>query len=131
MSTIRLEVEGMSCGHCVKAVRDALTESLQAQGTPPMIMCHVSHVYSTGASLYFTVACARGEDPVAQWRQAKRAASDAMSASSATITHHHAVGLDHREWMADEVGELGLEVLRAVKSTVDPSGVLNPGKLIP
>lgn len=113
------------------AVRDALTESLQAQDTPPMIMCHVSHVYSTGASLYFTVACARGEDPVAQWRQAKRAASDAMSASSATITHHHAVGLDHREWMADEVGELGLEVLRAVKSTVDPSGVLNPGKLIP
>lgn len=113
------------------AVQEALTESLQAQGTKPLIMCHVSHVYPTGASLYFTVACARGEDPVAQWQQAKHAAGDAISASGATITHHHAVGLDHREWMVDEVGELGLEVLRAVKSTVDPEGVLNPGKLIP
>ncbi|TDC96670.1 FAD-binding oxidoreductase [Saccharopolyspora aridisoli] len=113
------------------AVREALTESLQAQGTPPLVMCHISHVYPTGASLYFTVACGRGEDPVAQWRRAKRAAGDAISRCRATITHHHAVGIDHREWLTDEIGELGVQVLRAVKSTVDPSGVLNPGKLVP
>lgn len=113
------------------AVREALTESLQAQGTPPLVMCHISHVYPTGASLYFTVACERGEDPVAQWQQAKRAASDAIGRSGATITHHHAVGVDHREWLTDEIGELGVAALRAVKSAVDPSGVLNPGKLIP
>ncbi|GAB2669539.1 FAD-binding oxidoreductase [Saccharopolyspora gloriosae] len=113
------------------AVREALTESLQAQGTPPLVMCHISHVYPTGASLYFTIACGRGDEPVSQWRQAKRAAGDAISRSGATITHHHAVGLDHREWLTDEIGELGVAVLRAVKSTVDPSGVLNPGKLIP
>lgn len=113
------------------AVRDALTESLTEQGTPPMVMCHVSHVYPTGASLYFTLACARQEDPVAQWSRAKRAAGDAIAAAGATITHHHAVGLDHRDWMPDEVGELGLDVLRAVKSAVDPDGVLNPGKLVP
>ncbi|SDR16752.1 FAD-binding oxidoreductase [Actinopolyspora saharensis] len=113
------------------AVRDALTESLTEQGTPPLVMCHVSHVYPTGASLYFTVACARGREPVEQWRRAKRAAAEAIAAVGATITHHHAVGLDHREWMTAEVGDLGVEVLRAVKSAVDPEGVLNPGKLVP
>ncbi|TWG08593.1 FAD-binding oxidoreductase [Saccharopolyspora dendranthemae] len=113
------------------AVRGALTESLEAQGTPPLVMCHISHVYPTGASLYFTVAFARGEDPRAQWWQAKRAVGDAIVRSGATITHHHAVGTDHRAWMTDEIGDLGVAVLRAVKSTVDPSGVLNPGKLIP
>ncbi|MBE9373771.1 FAD-binding oxidoreductase [Saccharopolyspora sp. HNM0983] len=113
------------------AVHAALTESLQQHGTPPLIMCHISHVYPTGASLYFTVACARGADPVAQWRHAKQAAGAAMAECGATITHHHAVGLDHRAWMTEEVGELGVDVLRAVKSAVDPAGVLNPGKLIP
>lgn len=114
-----------------KAVGDALTGSLTNQGTPPVVMCHISHVYPEGASLYFTVACARGEDPVAQWSRAKRAAGDAIAATGATITHHHAVGLDHRPWMADEVGGLGIELLRSLKSTVDPVGVLNPGKLVP
>ena len=55
----------------------------------------------------------------------------AIVASGATITHHHAVGTDHRDRMADEVGPLGVEVLRAVKATLDPAGVLNPGKLVP
>jgi len=52
-------------------------------------------------------------------------------ASGATITHHHAVGTDHRDWMTAEVGERGVAVLRAVKATLDPTGVMNPGKLIP
>jgi len=66
-----------------------------------------------------------------QWQAAKKAASDAMIANGATITHHHAVGADHRPWMRDEVGDLGVQVLRAVKATLDPAGILNPGKLIP
>jgi alkyldihydroxyacetonephosphate synthase len=48
-----------------------------------------------------------------------------------TITHHHAVGADHRAWMTDEIGPVGVEILRAVKATLDPAGILNPGKLIP
>ncbi len=111
-----------------EAVRRALTSSLGS----PVVMCHVSHLYRHGASLYFTVLAPRsGDDPVGQWQRAKDAASDAIVASGATITHHHAVGTDHRSWMTDEVGPLGVEVLRAVKRTLDPTGVLNPGKLIP
>lgn len=113
------------------AVRDRLTEALRQQGTPPVVMCHISHLYPEGASLYFTVVCGRAEDPVAQWRHAKRAASEAIAASGATITHHHAVGTDHRPWMTEEIGELGLELLRAAKARLDPEGVLNPGKLLP
>jgi alkyldihydroxyacetonephosphate synthase len=113
------------------AVRDALTEALTAAGTPPLVLGHLSHAYPTGASLYFTVVAKAADDPIAQWTAAKRAAGDAIVAQGATITHHHAVGLDHRAWMGAEVGPLGLDVLRSVKATVDPAGILNAGKLLP
>ena len=95
------------------------------------MLCHISHVYPTGASLYFTVVAGQRDNPIEQWRKAKTAASDAMVRCGATITHHHAVGADHRPWMRAEVGDLGVEVLRAIKAVLDPTGILNPGKLIP
>ena len=113
------------------AVTEALTTSLTESGTPALVLCHISHVYPTGASLYFTVVAGQRGNPIEQWRKAKTAASDAMMRTGATITHHHAVGADHRPWMRDEVGDLGVAVLRAVKATLDPAGILNPGKLIP
>ncbi|MFZ3293054.1 MAG: FAD-binding oxidoreductase [Mycobacterium sp.] len=113
------------------AVTDALTAALAESGTPALVLCHISHVYPTGASLYFTVVAGQRGNPVEQWHAAKTAACNAIVSSGATITHHHAVGADHRAWMRDEVGELGVQVLRAVKATLDPAGILNPGKLIP
>jgi alkyldihydroxyacetonephosphate synthase len=113
------------------AVTDALTTSLAESGTPALVLCHISHVYPTGASLYFTVVAGQRGNPIEQWHKAKAAASDAMMRTGGTITHHHAVGVDHRPWMRDEVGDLGVAVLRAVKATLDPAGILNPGKLIP
>ncbi len=116
----------------VKAeVTAALTDSLTASGTKPIIMCHISHVYPAGASLYFTVVAALTTEPAAQWARAKTAASDAIIAAGGTITHHHAVGVDHKPWLRAEIGDLGVAILRAVKATVDPKGILNPGKLIP
>jgi len=113
------------------AVTEALTGALAESGTPALVLCHISHVYPTGASLYFTVVAGQRGNPIEQWRAAKTAASNAIVSCGATITHHHAVGADHRPWMRDEVGDLGVQVLRAVKSTLDPAGILNPGKLIP
>ncbi|OBK86923.1 flavoprotein [Mycolicibacter sinensis] len=113
------------------AVTEALTTALADSGTPALVMCHISHVYPTGASLYFTVVAGQRGNPIEQWRAAKTAASEAITRTGGTITHHHAVGADHRPWMRDEVGELGVQVLRAVKATLDPAGILNPGKLIP
>ncbi|MCL9797607.1 FAD-linked oxidase C-terminal domain-containing protein, partial [Frankia sp. AgKG'84/4] len=111
-------------------VRRALTDSLTAAGLSPVVMCHLSHLYENGASLYFTVVCAQGTDPIGSWRAAKTAAGDAIMAAGGTITHHHAVGTDHRPWLGAEIGGLGVEVLRAVKRTLDPAGILNPGVLV-
>ena len=113
------------------AVTEALVKSLTDQGTPPLVLCHISHVYETGASLYFTVISAQTDDPVAQWRTAKHAATQAIGAVGATITHHHGVGTDHREAYAAEIGPLAVEALQAVKRVVDPDGVMNPGVLLP
>ncbi|MCP2637458.1 hypothetical protein K0817_012920 [Microbacterium sp. HD4P20] len=113
------------------AVTAALTASLTASGAKPIVLCHISHVYPAGASLYFTVVAALGEDPVAQWTRAKDAASRAIDAGGGTITHHHAVGRDHRPYLTAEIGDLGVEILRAVKTAVDPRGIMNPGVLVP
>jgi alkyldihydroxyacetonephosphate synthase len=115
----------------VAALKTAVTEALTTELAPALVMCHISHVYATGASLYFTVVAAQRGNPIEQWQAAKAAATDAMVRTAGTITHHHAVGADHRPWMGDEIGDLGVEVLRAVKRTLDPAGILNPGKLIP
>ncbi|WP_029382562.1 FAD-binding oxidoreductase [Streptomyces leeuwenhoekii] len=113
------------------AVREALTATLTGAGTPPLVMCHISHVYENGASLYFTVVSAQGDDPVAHWSRAKRAASEAILAAGGTISHHHGVGTDHRDWYVEEAGSLGVAALRAVKRRLDPAGVLSPGVLLP
>ena len=96
-----------------------------------LVGCHVSHLYATGASLYFTVFGRADDDPAAQWRSLKAAATDAIVAAGGTITHHHAVGRDHAPWLRAEDGPLGVEVLRAVKERCDPAGIMNPGKLLP
>jgi alkyldihydroxyacetonephosphate synthase len=111
------------------AVSAALAEALA--DASPVVLCHVSHVYETGASLYFTVAARQDGDGLAQWARAKAAASEAIVAAGATITHHHAVGRDHKPWLTEEIGPVGVEVLRAVKARLDPRGVLNPGVLVP
>ena len=112
------------------AVRDALTTTLSAPGRTPLVACHLSHAYETGASLYFTVIVPRdADDPVGQWTRAKAAACAAIGPLG-TITHHHAVGVDHAPYLGAEIGPLGLEVLRSVKTALDPAGVLNPGKLL-
>ncbi|WP_338674428.1 FAD-binding oxidoreductase [Streptomyces sp. SCSIO 30461] len=113
------------------AVRRTLTAKLTEAGTPPLVMCHISHVYENGASLYFTVVSAQGEDPVAHWAPVKQAANDAIIEAGGTISHHHGVGTDHRDWFAREIGPIGVRVLQAVKAELDPSGVLSPGILIP
>lgn len=113
-----------------EAVARALRETLTALGSPPIVLCHISHVYRSGASLYYTVGAAQLEDPLAQWRAAQHAAGEAILAAGGTISHHHGVGRDHREHYAREIGPLGVEVLRAVKAALDPAGVLNPGVLL-
>jgi alkyldihydroxyacetonephosphate synthase len=113
------------------AVGGAIRASLAGQGTPGLVFCHLSHAYADGASLYFTfISRSRQGAEVEQWRQVKRAACEAIVAAGGTITHHHAVGRDHAPYMEAEVGATGLDLLRAVKGQLDPTGIMNPGKLL-
>lgn len=109
-----------------RAVGDALRNALGRA----VVLCHISHVYRSGASLYFTVAAAQETDPLAQWAKAKRAANDAIIDAGGSITHHHGVGTDHREHYAQQVGPLAIAALKAVKDTLDPNGIMNPGVLV-
>jgi len=112
-----------------RAVGAAIRDSL---GAPGLVLCHLSHAYADGGSLYFTfISRARQGEEVEQWRAVKRAASEAIVAAGGTITHHHAVGRDHAPYMEAEVGRTGLDLLRAVKERLDPAGIMNPGKLLP
>jgi len=114
------------------AVGEAIRSALDAQGTPGLVFCHLSHAYADGASLYFTfISRARRGAELEQWQAVKQAASEAIVAHGGTITHHHAIGRDHRPYMEAEVGQAGLDVLRAVKEQLDPAGIMNPGKLLP
>jgi alkyldihydroxyacetonephosphate synthase len=116
------------------AVRQALAGALRAQGEAVHVFTHVSHVYPDGASLYTTYAFrlgASGEDDLARWHAMKDAVSRAIVGASGTISHHHGVGTDHREYLAAEKGALGIAVLGDVCRRFDPQGLMNPGKLLP
>jgi alkyldihydroxyacetonephosphate synthase len=114
------------------AVRDAIAGALAGAGSAGLVFCHLSHAYRDGASLYFTwLAPVPPGEEIERWRAVKRAACDAIVAAGGTITHHHGVGRDHVSYMRDEVTDLGVEALRAVKERLDPSGIMNPGKLLP
>jgi alkyldihydroxyacetonephosphate synthase len=103
----------------------------EAAGPRALVTCRLTHAYQDGAAPYFTVlAPARRGEEAEQWREIKRAASDALIARGATITHHHAVGRDHRPWYEQQVPAPYLAALRAAKAAVDPAGTLNPGVLL-
>src|SRR3954447_20026850 len=120
------------------AVYSAVRQALHGSLGRAVVGCHVSHLYPTGASLYFTVLAAAdatdpdAPDPDAQWLRAQKAANDAITSAGGTITHHHAVGTAHRGHVrADLGGDVGVRALRALKRELDPVGIMNPGKLIP
>ena len=100
-------------------------------GAPGRVHCRFTHVYPDGPAPYFTVlAPARRGEEVEQWAAIKRAASEAILSAGGTITHHHAVGRDHRPWYDRQRPEPFAAALRGAKLAVDPAGIMNPGVLI-
>ena len=109
------------------AVRDAMESAGAGAG---WVSLRFTHCYPDGPAPYYSVTgpATRGQE-LEQWQAIKNAASDAVIANGGTITHHHAVGRDHAPWYRKEQAPLYLEGLRAVKRTLDPDGILNPGVL--
>jgi alkyldihydroxyacetonephosphate synthase len=115
-----------------EALHAAVTAAAMAQiGPGGRITCRISHVYPDGPAPYFTVlAPARRGEEVEQWAQIKTAATDALVAAGGTVTHHHAVGRDHRPWYDRQRPAPFAAALQAAKAAVDPAGILNPGVLL-
>jgi alkyldihydroxyacetonephosphate synthase len=114
-----------------EAVLSRATDAMREVCGAGSVTCRFTHVYPDGPAPYYTIlAPARRGEELEQWARIKRAASDAVIAAGGTITHHHAVGRDHRPWYDRQRPELFAEALRAAKAALDPSGALNPGVLI-
>lgn len=111
------------------AIRAAIKRAAVDQGEPLVVCTHLSHLYLDGVALYFSLlGLQKQTDPLGQWLAIKEAAGAAIRAQGAVISHHHGVGRDHREQTGR--GELEREMLVQLKQTLDPSGIMNPGKLL-
>jgi alkyldihydroxyacetonephosphate synthase len=100
-------------------------------GAGGQITARFTHVYADGPAVYFTViAPARRGEEIEQWAAIKRAVSDAVMREGGTITHHHAVGRDHRRWYEVQRPDRFADALRGAKAAIDPAGVMNPGVLV-
>jgi alkyldihydroxyacetonephosphate synthase len=114
--------------HRVLEATEAAVKEICGAGS---VSCRFTHVYPDGPAPYYTIlAPARRGSELEQWAEIKRAAADALIDAGGTITHHHAVGRDHRPWYDRQRPEPFAAALRAAKAAVDPAGTLNPGVLI-
>jgi alkyldihydroxyacetonephosphate synthase len=112
-------------------VTEAVSSALARICGGGTVTCRFTHVYPDGPAPYYTVlAPSRHGDQIAQWQEVKAAASEAVLARGGTITHHHAVGRDHRPWYDRQRPELFASALRAAKGALDPAWILNPGVLV-
>jgi len=131
VDTLETAAPWSALGGIYERVGEALHGAAGELGVRAAVLCHLSHAYRDGASLYFTFfwSLAAGQE-LAQWAAFKRAATDALMVSGATLSHHHGVGTLHGPWLEREVGGHGRAVLEAAAGAVDPGGVLNPGVLV-
>ncbi|MBG0787949.1 MAG: FAD-binding oxidoreductase [Anaerolineaceae bacterium] len=111
----------------------AIRTGLEDQNEIVLVFSHVSHVYTNGGSMYVTYLYRRSQEPeetLARWRKLKTAASEAIVANGGTISHQHGVGLDHKPYLPQEKGPLGIHLIRETIKDVDPDQLMNRGKLL-
>ena len=113
--------------HLYQKVRAAIIDSFSTEHRA-LVYCHISHSYTDGASLYFSIIALQDKaDPMAQWQKMKHAANRAILENGGVISHHHGIGLDHIEgmhWDQQQINMIG-----DLQRTVDPKSIINPGKL--
>ena len=112
--------------------RELTSVAREAIGQHSYVMAHISHTYDTAASIYFTVLAGGWSDPqdaARRWREAKARITEAIVSGGGALSHHHGVGRDHAGYLADQVGPIGMQVLSAVKASLDPANIMNPGAL--
>ncbi len=107
-------------------------EAFDEIGVKGWVMCHLSHSYHSGACLYFTFAFKQGDEHLAvkQYDGVKAAIQQSFIDLGATLSHHHAVGVEHKQWLGEDISEPGVEMIKALFDGVDPAHNLNPEKIV-
>jgi len=141
LDTLETAVPWSSVLPAAEALLAVLRDGLADLGERVLAFAHLSHVYASGASIYVTYFFRRAADPsiplragsdetLHRWEALKGAASDIIVKHGGTISHQHGVGLDHAPYLAAEKGAVGMKTLEAIRKTLDPAGMMNPGKLL-
>ncbi len=114
--------------HLYESVQNLQKNFFEQRKIPCLLLCHISHLYHDGASLYFTVMAKQEADPMQQWYDWKQVVSEAIMSHGGVISHHHGVGMDHKNYLNWGPTERGM--MQAVKTSLDPHNIMNPGKLL-
>jgi alkyldihydroxyacetonephosphate synthase len=133
IDTLETAVPWSTVANLHMGIKNAMLQAASSIDQRVLIFAHLSHMYRDGASIYVTFLFPRASDPeetLLFWRHLKEAASLAIVEAGGTISHQHGIGLDHAPYLEAEKGPLGIEALNAVCKTFDPTGMLNPGKLL-
>jgi alkyldihydroxyacetonephosphate synthase len=113
-----------------RKTKEAIEKTIGKRGIRSIVMAHISHVYETGACLYFTFMAPQAKDKISQWEDVKSVATRTILESGGALSHHHGIGIDHALFFIAEHGKEGVEAVRRTKMLFDPSGILNPGKVL-
>jgi alkyldihydroxyacetonephosphate synthase len=116
-----------------ETITAAIANALDGDDERVAVLCHISHPYRDGTSLYFTFffrCAASSEETIARWARIKRAATDQLITSGVTLSHHHGIGQWHAPWLSSEIGAEGIAVIAAAANCLDPAGIMNPNVLL-
>ena len=133
IDTIETALPWSQVCEATRAIPQSITAAMAKHNERVLVFTHLSHVYRDGASIYVTYLFRRTTDPyelLARWRDMKHNASVTVQKFGGTISHQHGVGMDHAAYLPAEKGALGIEVIRAICKSLDPEGMMNPGKLM-
>lgn len=117
----------------MQEIEESLRVGLEEFNEKVLVFSHLSHMYTDGASIYVTYLFRRTPDPeetLNRWKILKHSASEIIVRQKGTISHQHGIGVDHVQYLLQEKGALGMELLRNAIATFDPQGIMNKGKLI-
>ena len=114
------------------SARDAANQAFKEIGAKGYVMCHLSHSYHSGACLYFTFAfpITADDDALKMYDVVKSAIQSSFMESGATLSHHHAVGVEHAQWLSEDISPTGAALVKTLLDGADPGHNLNPGKIV-
>ena len=133
VDTLETAVPWHRVDEMLEGIENAIRRAIEPARERVHVFSHLSHLYSSGASVYVTYIFRLADDAqetLARWLAMKTAASTAIVTGGGTISHQHGVGLDHKPYLAAEKGKLGIDLINDALRTADPGGIMNPGKLL-